>query len=71
LSPQTTLPELPDPENHAKTSRVTLPDPEKCPGKSLRPRGTFFKTEKPEGTSNESSTNVVINERHLKGAATT
>jgi hypothetical protein len=42
LSPQTTLPELPDPQNHAKTSRATLPDPEKCPGKSLRARGSFF-----------------------------
>jgi hypothetical protein len=70
LSPQTTLPELPEPQNHAKTSRVTLPDPEKCPGKSLRPRGSFFKTEKSEAASNESPTNSVINERQLKGAAT-
>jgi hypothetical protein len=40
------------------------------PGKSLRPRSPFFKTEKPEAASNESSTNSVINERHPKGAAT-
>jgi hypothetical protein len=70
LSPQTTLPELPGPQNHAKTSRVTLPDPEKCPGKSLRAPGPFFETEKPAATSNETSTNSVINERHLNGATT-
>ena len=29
------------PPNHAKTSRRTLPGPKKCPGKSLRPRGSF------------------------------
>jgi hypothetical protein len=70
LSPQTALPELPDPQNHAKTSRPSSRDPEKCPGKSLRPRNPFFKTEKPEATSNESPTNSVINEGQLKGAAT-
>jgi len=70
LSPQTTLPELPGPQNHAKTSRHVLPDPEKCPGKSLRRRDPFFKTEKPTATSDETSTNSVINERQLKGAAT-
>jgi hypothetical protein len=37
------------------------------PEKSLRPRGPFFKTEKPEATSNESPTNSVVNERLLKG----
>jgi hypothetical protein len=47
------------------------PGPQKkCPGKSLRRRRTFFKTEKPEAASNESSTNSVINERHLKDATT-
>jgi hypothetical protein len=70
LSPQTTLPELPDPQNHAKTGRAILPDPKKCPGKSLRRRDPFFKTEKPGAASNESPTNSVINERHLKSAAT-
>jgi hypothetical protein len=30
----------------------------------------IFKTEKPEATSNETSTNSVINEGQLKGAAT-
>jgi hypothetical protein len=40
------------------------------PGKSLRPRGSFFKTEKPTATSNETTTNSVINERQLKGTAT-
>jgi hypothetical protein len=30
----------------------------------------IFKTEKPEATSNETSTNSVVNERQLKGAAT-
>jgi hypothetical protein len=40
------------------------------PEKSLRPPGHFFKTEKPTATSNESSTNSVINERHLKSATT-
>jgi hypothetical protein len=43
LSPQTTLPELPEPQNHAKTSRPILPDPKKCPEKSLRPRSPFSK----------------------------
>jgi hypothetical protein len=70
LSPQTTLPELPGPQNHAKTSRPSSRDPKKCPGKSLGARGTFFKTEMPEAASNEVSTNSVINESHLKGAAT-
>jgi hypothetical protein len=62
------LPELPGPQNHAKTSRPILPDPEKCPEKSLRPRGSFFKTEKPAVALNESPTNSVVNERQLKGA---
>jgi hypothetical protein len=39
------------------------------PGKSLRRPGSFFKTKKPEAASNEVSTNSVINERHLKSAA--
>jgi hypothetical protein len=30
----------------------------------------IFKTEKPGAASNETSTNSVINERHLKSAAT-
>jgi hypothetical protein len=40
------------------------------PEKSLRRRGSFFKTEKFEVASNEVPTNSVINERHLKGATT-
>jgi hypothetical protein len=40
------------------------------PEKSLRRPGSFFKTEKPVAASNESPTNSVVNERHLKGAAT-
>jgi hypothetical protein len=40
------------------------------PEKSLRPRGSFFKTEKSVAASNESSTNSVVNERCLKGATT-
>jgi hypothetical protein len=66
----TTLPELPDPKNHAKPAGTPSRDPEKCPGKSLRRRDSFFKTKKPEAAANESSTNSVINERQLKGATT-
>jgi hypothetical protein len=66
----TTLPELPDPKNHAKPAGTPSRDPEKCPGKSLGARGPFFKTKKPVATSNESSTNSVINESQLKGTTT-
>jgi hypothetical protein len=40
------------------------------PRKIAKAPSPFFKTKKPEATSNETSTNSVINERHLKGAAT-
>jgi hypothetical protein len=41
LSPQTTLPELPGPQNHAKTSRPPSRT-QKNARKSLRRRGSFF-----------------------------
>jgi hypothetical protein len=68
--PKRPSPEPRSPKTTQKPAGHPLPDPEKCPGKSLRPPGTFFKTKKLEATSNESSTNSVINERHLKDAAT-
>jgi hypothetical protein len=40
------------------------------PRKIAKAPRLIFKTEKPEAASSESSTNSVINERHLKGAAT-
>jgi hypothetical protein len=70
VTPNDPPPRAPEPQNHAKTSRAILPDPKKCPGKSLGADGSFFKTKKPEATSNEVPTNSVINERHLKSAAT-
>jgi hypothetical protein len=42
LSPQTTLPELPDPPKPRKTGRPASPDPKKCPGKSLRAPDHIF-----------------------------
>jgi hypothetical protein len=47
LSPQTTLPELRDPQNHAKTSRRPLPDPKNAP-ENPKAAEPIFKTESPE-----------------------
>jgi hypothetical protein len=40
------------------------------PRKIAKAARSFFKTKKPEAASSEVPTNSVINERHLKGAAT-
>jgi hypothetical protein len=40
------------------------------PRKIAKAPGPIFKTEKPTATSNETSTNSVVNERQLKGATT-
>jgi hypothetical protein len=69
LSPQTILPELPDPKTTQKPagpSSRTLKMPRKI-AKAARP---IFKTKSPKPHQTKSSINSVINERHLKGAAT-